>query len=839
MRSFFCVLLTGVVLQTGAAAEPEVRFTAKPKITKQGDGARIEFAVNAATDVEVAVVDARGKVVRHLAAGVLGKNAPAPLQKEALAQTLAWDGKDDLGKAVAGGPFQVRVGVGTRPTLEAMLGDNPGRLASVRSLAVGPGGELFVFHTYAQLHSGDGTTFCTVLDRAGKYRRTILPFRADVAADKLKRLRREDGVNIPFIYQAETRSLVPGAGDLPSQRPVVTRDGRLAFVGILDQPGRYAQPGVNRLTVLNTADGSPVAFGTELAALSGGGADLALAPDEKTLYAAGITEGRGSAAKPIHLVYAFGWNDQKPRVFAGVKGESGADEKHCNDPRGVAVDKDGNVYVADHGNNRVAVLKPDGAWLGALAVDKPERLEIDPGTGTLYVLGGAGVNELHKFRSWKDAKPVASLKLPTFKHPLFTAVMALDAAATPPVLWVGTHQGTYARYSLLRIEDNGAEFATPVDIGKDLAASGPSAGAVINLELDRDRNRLFVNEQLVDLATDKWAAGIAESTGNSLDNRGVGSLGLDGNFYSQIYPEILRRLGPDLKRLPFTAGKTNKQGDLLSPHNGTLRMRGRGIAADTAGNVYALWQDSPDELAKQLGDSARVNVLTKYGPDGTVKQERLVDSDIRSLNSVRVDYAGNVYMAVGLRPGKDLLPPGLKGQVPEAKDDPDAVKGINFYPLIYGSIVKFSPEGGAVKKGCGGVPCNYAYGLPIEVKGAQWIFSGASNVPSWRMPGTHDICLCESPRFDVDGYGRSFFPDAGQFRVGILDTAGNLICWFGAYGNADSGGKGSKLPTPEIPMYWPYCVAAGDGAVFVGDRTNRRVLRVKLAYAAVETADVR
>ncbi len=34
-----------------------------------------------------------------------------------------------------------------------------------------------------------------------------------------------------------------------------------------------------------------------------------------------------------------------------------------------------------------------------------------------------------------------------------------------------------------------------------------------------------------------------------------------------------------------------------------------------------------------------------------------------------------------------------------------------------------------------------------------------------------DICQCESARFDVDGYGRSFFPDAARFRIGVLDTA--------------------------------------------------------------------
>jgi hypothetical protein len=34
---------------------------------------------------------------------------------------------------------------------------------------------------------------------------------------------------------------------------------------------------------------------------------------------------------------------------------------------------------------------------------------------------------------------------------------------------------------------------------------------------------------------------------------------------------------------------------------------------------------------------------------------------------------------------------------------------------------------------------------------------------------------------------------------------------------------------------WPYCIAVGDGAVFVGDRVNHRVARVKLASLAEET----
>ena len=110
------------------------------------------------------------------------------------------------------------------------------------------------------------------------------------------------------------------------------------------------------------------------------------------------------------------------------------------------------------------------------------------------------------------------------------------------------------------------------------------------------------------------------------------------------------------------------------------------------------------------------------------------------------------------------------------------------------------------------------------MKGAKWIFPGASNVPSWRTKGTPDICLCESSRFDVDGFGRSFFPDAGLFRVGMIDTNGNEIGWFGSYGNPDAS-------APEI-FWWPHAVAVGDDAVFVADRLNRRVARLKLGHQA-------
>ena len=87
---------------------------------------KISFTLSAPADVEVAVLDAQGKAVRHLAAGVLGaKNPPPEPLKAGLAQTLEWDLRDDFGKPAAGGPFKVQVRAGMSVRFGKIMGTSP------------------------------------------------------------------------------------------------------------------------------------------------------------------------------------------------------------------------------------------------------------------------------------------------------------------------------------------------------------------------------------------------------------------------------------------------------------------------------------------------------------------------------------------------------------------------------------------------------------------------------------------------------------------------------------------------------------------------------------------
>ncbi|MHC4917852.1 MAG: flagellar hook assembly protein FlgD, partial [Planctomycetota bacterium] len=252
-----CVILLRIALAGAAEPAPprRVAFARKPVVTKESAGCKIDFAAAAPTDCAVYVLDAKGKVVRHLAAGALGEKAPKPL-RAGLAQSLVWDGKDDLGRPAAGGPFTVRVGLGIRFSFDRMIGATPPVFGAIRGLTVGPKGELYVLNVYGHSHPFDGGTTCLVLDRDGKYLRTILPYPANLPEEKLKGVKRielDGGVKIPFIYQAETRSFLPGAGDIFPQRPVATRDGRVVFVGH-QEVEVYRNRGTVQLVVIH-ADG--------------------------------------------------------------------------------------------------------------------------------------------------------------------------------------------------------------------------------------------------------------------------------------------------------------------------------------------------------------------------------------------------------------------------------------------------------------------------------------------------------------------------------------------------------------------------------------------------------
>jgi DNA-binding beta-propeller fold protein YncE len=79
-------------------------------------------------------------------------------------------------------------------------------------------------------------------------------------------------------------------------------------------------------------------------------------------------------------------------VFAGVTGENGSDFAHLR-PSGIALDKNGRLYVADDSNNRVQVFDATGAYMATIGgssgpsnnqLRQPEGVAVDQ-NGNVYI----------------------------------------------------------------------------------------------------------------------------------------------------------------------------------------------------------------------------------------------------------------------------------------------------------------------------------------------------------------------------------------------------------------------------------------------------------------------
>ncbi len=776
---------------------------------------------------------------------------------------MEWDGRDDHGRPVENHPLHVRVGLELRPTFDRMLeGTNPAWVGRVRGLATGSDGTLYVLHCYGGHHHRDNSAAIATFDRDGRYLKTIAPFPAalpDERLEGLRTIRRADGERVPYVYQYETRSFLPGLGDLPKHGMVVTRAGELGFVGIQEGPKNYAQPGEARFTVIGVDGGVPAGAGlqTLIHPLTDSGASLALSPDEQTVYATGVRAGLHPAIPaneftcpvcdggggrtwrhtvPVPMVFRFERGAEQVSVFLDGSGPASDERPNLTHPMDVATDRDGNVYVADFGADQVWIHDANGTYLDRIAIDQPFRVAVHRGNGAIYVLAGDRAVDLVKFERSEAVRELARRRIGDYRHPspLMRPILALDDTDEPAVLWID-HQ---------RVEEQGDQFGEPASINRINATGTFSMGAVMELSLDRIHRHLYVNNRRrLDIETDTWE--LFPTQGGrmwptSTPQSASGTAGRDGKYYLNLGARRARviRYTSDMTVEDFEISR-NEEGHL----SGFARNRGRGQTADHLGNVYVLWKK--EGPVADEGDFHRAHTLTQYAPDGSPLNKRLVNSQIPSVSSPRVDFQGNVYLVAGLRPGTQMAPEELRGQVPRSLHDPDAVHGLNAYPMIYGSIVKFGPEGGAIFENAGGIAANYAYGEPIDVHGAQWVTPGVSVASSWatpkigrertadgqwstgrQAPGASVVCLCEHANIDVDGFGRVFYPDAGRAQVGVLDTAGNRLGTFGTYGNPDSDG---------LSFWWPQAVAVDHEAVYVGDRLNRRIVAARLSYRNEKT----
>ncbi|MGQ9662272.1 MAG: hypothetical protein ACUVWX_08055 [Kiritimatiellia bacterium] len=816
---------------------------------------KIRFALACPTDVEVSILNAEGHIVRRLAAGLVGAKAPPPLKAE-LEQELVWDGKDDGGNSATGGPFRVRVAAGLGVQYDGTAFGSEARpdvITAVLGLACARDGRVYVLcERWHQIWWR--ATSIHVFTRDGKYERTIKPFPSILPRERLTALTEladEQGRPIPVIYRVLAMSFYPKE-DI-AQHMTVDPKGTLHF---LVRRAGYHGPALdhgNEKSLASLApDGAPAleqyAGPVFESRRSWGDVYLAAASDGSAVFLTGYEQGEsGDSGEGQRPNASAVWRIPLPErnnatVFLGDPTKPGTGGAALNDPRGLATDGKGRLYVADRGNNRVLVVsEKDGKILESWSVESPLWVGVHRSSAAVYV---ATADALVKFVRGPDRKMTekARVSLPVLDLKLQGRVrrsFALDADADSPVIWLGLSRGGPL---LSRVEDLGDRFG---DIR--VAQYSPEQNYYWNLSASPDIGLVSCKVGPTRLRI------LDEHTGNMRDLNLTGSsgqtyrIGRDGNIYGMDHWKWgIRRWTVDGKPFPFpeteNLSEREARGRLASQPSGTTAWE-RDFDVDRAGNVYV------KQRGKVYHGRMRVD---KYDRNGKFLGAVLwVVSD--GALGPRVDAPGNIYIAECVKPVGQPYPQVFAGKLPsvpiDSKGDVE-----HQYRWMYGSVLKFGPQGGAVWFPILNEQYMYAFdGTPQlpsdqprfkvdtvsgdrmkiaqgEVQGAEWMWYGCSYLLDMH-PGHNRRCHCTATEFEVDDYGRSYCTDQGRFRIVVLDTAGNEILSFGRYGNQDDVG-------PEIAFHWFGGLAVRDRWIYIADIGNRRVLRIRKIYAVEETCEI-
>lgn len=375
--------------------QQQFEFAAKPQVTRDGDQVTIRFKAKAYCDATVAIEHADRGIVRHLASGVLGENAPRPFQKNSLEQTIVWDGKDDQGRYVDDrARCSVRVSLGLEAKYERHFRWSPHRrIGALPPLISATPEGVYVF-------DGNGVDYLRLFDHDGNYLRTIYPFPAKNLG-KLVGVKQhtfpQSGKTLPLkcgFY--ETTLLSSGFSGLwgdymlprdgPGALAMAVRGEQIALAGIR----------VNRLSTDGTTGGRPLegpvtSFSIEKRWFAVP-RSAALSPDGRTLYLTGFAYDRGYDAGNQRWLHGVGKvnlvDGEQMEVFAGSlqegKEHGGGDPGKFKSPSSVDVDPQGRVYVADHFNDRIQVFDPLGKHLKDISIFRPSEVCIDQQTGHIY-----------------------------------------------------------------------------------------------------------------------------------------------------------------------------------------------------------------------------------------------------------------------------------------------------------------------------------------------------------------------------------------------------------------------------------------------------------------------
>ncbi len=515
----------------------------------------------------------------------------------------------------------------------------------------------------------------------------------------------------------------------------------------------------------------------------------------------------------------------------GFSGDGGpATEAQLDSPYGLALDAQGNLYIADLGNARIrrvgldgtiatvaggGSLPAGGANNGSLAttvsLSAPRNLAFDH-TGNLYIsdFGAAQVYVMSPQGSLSTVAGNGNAGASGDNGP------AIDAELNHPAGLAFDPQGN------LYIADSGNHLIRCVKLG--VITSYARAATPTGLTFDPTGTLYVADPSAGDIAVVPPSSAAWSIPIDALDVSYSSGLGL----YVSAGNEVVVAVG----NTPVTlAGGGN-----LAHGDGGLATEARlnhpaGTSIDSSGNIYIA--DRDNNRIRRVAPDGTITTLAGTGVAGLSGDGGLAsDAQLSGPSAVTIDVSGNLYIAdTGNACIRKVTPDGTISTVTKLGLIAPVYAVADSSGNLY---IADSGAGKILTAGANGVPATLLSGLTsprglaLDAQGDLYFTdAGAARVAYLSPAGvvTNVGSQWNIPRgVAVDASGDVFVADTGLQQIVEVPAGGGSIVIAGT-GTAGFSGDGGAAQLAQLGFPWDIAIGSS-GAILVADLENNRIRSV-------------